>query len=98
MNTKNYNEYEKIISNFYHEYKVQSIFLKINENYIFNDFEYEIKFSEVLRDYLGNYCNLTMEYPNCNKEIEIKEKKKIIKILEILIITQEIYQVNQVII
>ena len=45
-----------------------------------------------------NYCNLAMEYPNCNKEIEIKEKNKIIKILEILIITQEIYQVNHLII
>ena len=60
MNTKNYNEYEKIISNFYHEYKVQSIFLKINENCVFNDFEYEIKFSEVLRDYLGIYLNFIL--------------------------------------
>ena len=59
-----------------------------------DDLEDKCKFSDVLKSNLANYCNLTMGCPNpkCQKEIEVKEKTKIIKLPEILIFTLERYQ------
>ena len=77
---------------------------KLIDNYSFNffidqimyldDFENECEFNDILKGNLGNYCNLTMDCPGCEKEIIIEEKTKIIKLPEILIFTLERYQGN----
>ena len=72
------------------------------DNYSFNflidqiiyldGFEHKCKFSEILEENLGFDNNLKMDCPKCEKEIEIEEVTKIIKLPEILIFTLERYQ------
>ena len=56
------------------------------------DMDYKYKFSDVLKENIGNYTNLVLDCPKCNEEIEIKEETKIIKLPNILIFTLERYQ------
>ena len=64
----------------------------IDQNMYLDDFEDSCKFSEILRANIGISNNLTMDCPGCNKEIQIKEETKIIKLPDILIFTLERYQ------
>ncbi len=64
----------------------------IDQNIYLDEFHKESKFSEVLNANLGNYNTLTMDCPSCNREIQIKEENKIVKLPKILIFTLERYQ------
>ena len=64
----------------------------LDQNMYLDDFECKCKFSDVLRANIGNENILTMDCPKCNKEIEIKDETKYIKLPNILIFTLERYQ------
>ena len=52
----------------------------------------EMHFSDVLKINLGNYNTITMDCPQCDREISIKEENKIVKLPKIFIFTLERYQ------
>jgi ubiquitin C-terminal hydrolase len=64
----------------------------IDQNIYLDNIPNNIDFSRVLFENLGNINNLTMNCPKCNKEINIEEKTKFIKLPEILIFTLERYK------
>ena len=64
----------------------------IDQNMYLDEFDHKCKFSEVLRANIGNENILTMNCPKCDKEIEIKDETKYIKLPNILIFTLERYQ------
>jgi ubiquitin C-terminal hydrolase len=64
----------------------------IDQNMYLDNIPESCNFSKVLFENLGNINDLTMNCPGCGKEIEIKEKTKIIKLPEILIFTLERYK------
>lgn len=64
----------------------------IDQNIYLDNIPDNIDFSRVLFENLGNINNLTMNCPKCNKEINIEEKTKFIKLPEILIFTLERYK------
>jgi ubiquitin C-terminal hydrolase len=64
----------------------------IDQNIYLDEIDRDSNFSEVLKTNLGNYNTLTMDCPNCNREITIKEDNKIVKLPNILIFTLERYQ------
>ena len=63
----------------------------IDQNIYLDNIYNKCNFKSVLSQNLGNYNNLTMNCPKCDKEINIKEEIKIIKLPEILIFTLERY-------
>jgi ubiquitin C-terminal hydrolase len=76
----------------YHKIDDYSFSYFIDQNIYLDEFYQECKFSDVLKANLGNYNTLTMDCPNCNKEIKIKEENKIVKLPKILIFTLERYK------
>ena len=64
----------------------------IDQNIYLDNIPENCYFSKVLFENLGNVNDLTMNCPGCGKEIEVKEKTKIIKLPEILIFTLERYK------
>ena len=70
----------------------------IDQNMYLDEINARCKFSDVLKSNIGNENNLLMNCPKCKKEINIKEKTKLIKLPQILIFTLERYlgQTNNV--
>jgi ubiquitin C-terminal hydrolase len=64
----------------------------IDQNMYLDEIDRDCNFSDVLYANLGKCNNLTMDCPQCNEEINIKEENKIIKLPDILIFTLERYQ------
>ena len=66
----------------------------IDQNIYLDEFHKrsQVEFSEVLKANIGNENTLTMDCPKCNKEINVKDEKKYIKLPNILIFTLERYQ------
>ena len=64
----------------------------IDQNMYLDEFHYECKFSDILNANIRNGNTLTMDYPKCKMEINIKDEKKYIKLPDILIFTLERYQ------
>jgi ubiquitin C-terminal hydrolase len=63
----------------------------IDQNIYLDKINDKCNFKSVLSENFGNYNNLTMNCPKCDKEINIKEEIKFIKLPEILIFTLERY-------